>query len=496
MHSAVNQELAAKLVDVAYVRQGNEALKSREKQITSLLAHRRLPEHGWDDLAIQLLLHELAQMDSNNFTHNVGAGEREARVASSLVANRCFHLAHGVGRSGDICAIQPKAAGSSLMVQITNLLVKDMLHVAGIKNAKCAIVLPVATGMAMMLVLLTLQLNARNTGHSTKRYVLWPRIDQKSCFKAMVTAGLEPVVVENVLVGDELRTDLEALEAKINELGADNILCVLSTTSCFAPRGYDRVDEIAQICQRHDVGHVINNAYGVQSSKCTHLVNQAMRTGRVDACVQSTDKNFLVPVGGSILCGPDAELIHDIGKAYPGRASNAPLLDLFMTMLHLGRNGYMTLLADRKALVPYFKDQLAQVAEACGERVLHTPHNDISFGMTLQHGVPSPEATTFLGSMLFSRGVSGTRVVSTTDIKTMAGHEFVGFGAHVASYPSPYLTAACAIGMTKADIDTFAARLRKTLVEFHKTLPRQRELPPSPPDSAMALDDSNDDTFH
>ncbi|RHY27493.1 hypothetical protein DYB32_006732 [Aphanomyces invadans] len=205
MHSAVNQELAAKLVDVAYVRQGNEALKSREKQITSLLAHRRLPEHGWDDLAIQLLLHELAQMDSNNFTHNVGAGEREARVASSLVANRCFHLAHGVGRSGDICAIQPKAAGSSLMVQITNLLVKDMLHIA------------------------------------------------------------------------------------------------------------------------------------------------------------------------------DAELIHDIGKAYPGRASNAPLLDLFMTMLHMGRNGYMTLLADRKALVPYFKDQLAQVAEACGERVLHTPHNDVRF---------------------------------------------------------------------------------------------------------------------
>ncbi|RHY61056.1 hypothetical protein DYB30_002344 [Aphanomyces astaci] len=336
MHSAVNQKLAGDLVDMAYIRQGSESLRAREKQLTSLLSHRKLPEHGWDDLSIQGVLHEFAQMDSNNFAHNVGAGEREARVASSLVANRCFHLAHGVGRSGDICAIQPKAAGSSLMVQLTNLLVKDMLHIAGLKNAKCAIVLPVATGMAMLFALLTLQLQARSAGHAAKRYVLWPRIDQKSCFKAMVTAGmrrnvsllqpdhsnvgLEPVVVENVLVGDELRTDLEvmlALEAKIVELGAENILCVLSTTSCFAPRGYDRVEEIAQMCRRHDIG------------------------------------------------------------MSPRRASNAPLLDLFITMLHLGSDGYKALLAERKALVPYFKAKLTEVADSCGERLLHTPHNDV-----------------------------------------------------------------------------------------------------------------------
>lgn len=48
------------------------------------------------------------------------------------------------------------------------------------------------------------------------------------------------MVVENVLEGDELRTDLEAVERKIEELGADNVLCVHSTTSCFAPRVPDR----------------------------------------------------------------------------------------------------------------------------------------------------------------------------------------------------------------------------------------------------------------
>ncbi len=48
-------------------------------------------------------------MDSNNFVDNVGVGEREARVACELVARRHFRLAHGIGRSGDVAAEQPKA---------------------------------------------------------------------------------------------------------------------------------------------------------------------------------------------------------------------------------------------------------------------------------------------------------------------------------------------------------------------------------------------------
>ncbi len=47
-------------------------------------------------------------MDSNNFVKSVGVGEREARVASPLVYKRHFGLAHGIGRSGDVAAEQPK----------------------------------------------------------------------------------------------------------------------------------------------------------------------------------------------------------------------------------------------------------------------------------------------------------------------------------------------------------------------------------------------------
>lgn len=96
-------------------------------------------------------------MDSNNFPDNVGVGEREARVASDLVYRRHYRLAHGMGRSGDVTAEQPKAAGSSLLVKLTHMLTADALEVAGMKEVGRVLVLPLATGMALTVTLLALR---------------------------------------------------------------------------------------------------------------------------------------------------------------------------------------------------------------------------------------------------------------------------------------------------------------------------------------------------
>jgi O-phosphoseryl-tRNA(Sec) selenium transferase, SepSecS len=50
----------------------------------------------------------------------------------------------------------------------------------------------------------------------------------------------------------------------------------------------------AKLCKRHGVAHIVNNAYGVQSAALCQLITAACRKGRVDAIVQSTDKNFMV----------------------------------------------------------------------------------------------------------------------------------------------------------------------------------------------------------
>ena len=64
---------------------------------------------------------------------------------------------------------------------------------------------------------------------------------------------------------------------------------------------------------------MINNAYGLQCRKICKLINRAVTIGRVDFVVSSTDKNFMVPVGGGIIASPDADLITVVGKPYPGR---------------------------------------------------------------------------------------------------------------------------------------------------------------------------------
>ena len=48
------------------------------------------------------------------------------------------------------------------------------------------------------------------------------------------------MVVENIHDNDELRTDVHQLERVLNEVGPENVVCVLTTTSCFAPRTPDK----------------------------------------------------------------------------------------------------------------------------------------------------------------------------------------------------------------------------------------------------------------
>jgi len=120
---------------------------------------------------------------------------------------------------------------------------------------------------------------------------------------------LEPLVIENIQEGDEVRTNLPAIEEAINKVGAENVLAIVSTSSCFAPRVPDKLEEIGQICKKLDIFHVVNNAYGCQDAKVANLINIATKNSRVDAVVQSFDKNFMVPVGGAIIFSKKSKLL-------------------------------------------------------------------------------------------------------------------------------------------------------------------------------------------
>ena len=139
-------------------------------------------------------------------------------------------------------------------------------------------------------------------------------------------------------------------------------------------------------------------------------------------------------------------------------------MDLFITLLSMGEKGWVRLLTERETLYEYMREELSKVAEEVGERMLETPWNPISMAMTLS--CAQNVSPTMFGSMLFSRLVSGTRVVTPGETKTIGGVEFRGFGASHSAYPHTYFTAAAAIGTTHDDVDRFAAILRKTFLEF------------------------------
>jgi hypothetical protein len=55
---------------------------------------------------------------------------------------------------------------------------------------------------------------------------------------------------------------------------------------------------------------------------------------------------------GAIVAGPSKKFIAELNKAYPGRASASPLVDLFITLLSLGVAGWKKLLRERKVKTP------------------------------------------------------------------------------------------------------------------------------------------------
>ena len=125
---------------------------------------------------------------------------------------------------------------------MTNCLAKHAIKLAGLHKRAIeeCIVLPVATGMAIMLCLIGIRRYLGSEVTSKKRYVLLIRCDQKSALKAIFCAGFQPVIVANKLDHMDIITYVDLLEKTIMDLTPESILAVISTTSCFAPRIPDK----------------------------------------------------------------------------------------------------------------------------------------------------------------------------------------------------------------------------------------------------------------
>jgi O-phospho-L-seryl-tRNASec:L-selenocysteinyl-tRNA synthase len=430
-------EKLAELIPKRMTERGRITIDSLLAPIKDILNRRRFPEKSLADDQIELMFRLLSSMDTDKDPAAARVGEREARVASPYIAQLAAGFNHGIGRSGHVTAPQPKAPGASLMQQVANTVALDAIKSLGLPNVKAGIVLPLATGMTIGLVL-----SALRSKHAIDT-VLHPRLDHTSPEKGIALTGLNLRVTPTILEGDAVRADMAKLE---EELSKRKSCAILATTTFFPPRESDPVKEISRLCSDEGIPFVINNAYGVQSESVMAHVQSAIDAGRVDAIVQSSDKNFLSPVGASVLVSPNKEVVERTAETYAGRATAAPVAQTLAALLALGRERYATLRAEQLDNKHNLDSKLTEIAESIGQRVLEV-ESPVASAMTLD-GLDA-EA---LGGRLYNLRVTGPRAVPMG-----------AFGSCIDEYPHSYLVMNAAIGASKDDIASATTKLFKAV---------------------------------
>ncbi len=424
---------------------GQLVLSEFLKPIKTLLEQRSVPKEPWTDAQIDFLLQTLSNMDTDKDNNAARVGEREARIASKLQLKTSAGFCHGVGRSGFLTAAQPKAPGGSIMYELSNYLARNIMKYTGLPNIKDAIIVPLCTGMSLSLTLGALKPDQSNINSISKRTVLVPQIDHKSLLKSIDLIGFKAKIVPGQIFGDAVRIPIEDIKKELD----DDCFAVISITSFFPPRENDDIKEISKFAQQNNLVHIIINAYGVQAPKWMQLIRSGIDAGRVDAIIQSTDKNFLTPVGGAVIASPSKENIKKISQAYAGRASATPIVNFLISMLALGITGYQQLIEEQQQNRKILETKLKEIAEKLNERILDI-YNPVAVALSLKN--IKDEQLYALGGALYNLRVTGPRVYNPKEKM---------FGTCCTNYPTPYIVMNAAIGVTEKDILSAVERFEK-----------------------------------
>ena len=423
------------LIPENMLRRSATTLESLLSPIRNVLHQRRMPTEPFTDLQIEMLLKILSSLDTDKDLGAARVGEREGRVVSPIVEQLAAGFNHGIGRSGHITAPQPKAPGASLMQQTANQVALDAMRRLGLGNVRFGMILPVSTGMSI-----GLSLAALRQEQGIKR-VLYPRIDHTSPKRGISLSGLELIESPTVIRDDAVQADLGGLE-RLLETNEDCV--VLATTTFFPPRESDPIKEISKLCANHQAPLVVNNAYGVQSEAVMSTISAAIDAGSVDLIIQSGDKNFLTPVGSSIIVSPDEDTLRSVAETYAGRASAAPVVQTFAALLALGLNGYNRFRDEQVKCRSLLHNRMTEIAEKLNQRILKV-QNPIAVAMTIE-GMDAGS----LGGKLYNRRVTGPRAINAGD-----------YGSCIDKYPYSYIVMNAAIGANETDITNATTKLYK-----------------------------------
>lgn len=106
-------------------------------------------------------------------------------------------------------------------------------------------------------------------------------------------------------------------------------------------------------------------------------------------------------------------------------------MDLFITLLAMGKKTIHELKTERKTLFQYLLTAGRSFADKHGCKVLSTPTNSISIAMHLGEGLKEEKDVTDLGAILYSKRVMGHRILAQSAKVTKIGeNKFINYGSH------------------------------------------------------------------
>ncbi len=264
--------------------------------------------------------------------------------------------------------------------------------------------------------------------------------------------GFKAKIIPGQIFGDVVRIPFENIKNTLD----DNCYAILSVTSFFPPRENDNIKEISKFAHENNLVHIVINAYGVQSPEWMKIIRSAIDAGRVDAIIQSTDKNFLTPVGGAVIASPIKENITKISQTYAGRASATPVVNFLISMLSLGINGYQKLIEEQQKNYKILETKLREIAEKLNERLLDV-YNPVAVALSLKN--MKEDQLYALGGALYNLRVTGPRVYNPNENE---------FGTCCRNYPTPYIVMNAAIGAKEEDIISAVERFEKAYNQIVK----------------------------
>jgi len=408
------------------IKRSSIGFKDIWKPIMELFQQRKIPEHGWSNFQIRQLLNILSNLDSDKDPGSIRIGEREGRISCDILNEVSGGFCHGIGRSGELTAAQPKAAGASLMQNLTNKIVLSLIKSLGLPNVKAALTVPFGTGMSIGMAIRG-ALNYYKIDLHKKPIILMTQIDHRSPRKGIEYIGGVLKIIpgrygNNYYAKEGVFTNIDEIK-KIYHANSNKISAIVSSTCFFAPRVPDNIKEIAKFAKENQIIHIINNAYGL-------------------------------PVGGAVITSPNPDLVEAISKCYAGRASASPVVQLLVSLLSMGKQGYLSRIEKQQQNHKILEEALTNVGKEFNEQIIEC-NNPVSCAMSLKN--ISKEKIQDLGGILYNLRVTGPRFINI--------HKDP-FGSCTTEMKWPYVVMNAAIGVKKEHIIEAVDRLKRAIKQM------------------------------